>query len=51
VFVLNIALAALAAWTIISPAASVQVAALVAGCILVGWLLRRFATKRVEPAP
>jgi UDP-N-acetylmuramyl pentapeptide phosphotransferase/UDP-N-acetylglucosamine-1-phosphate transferase len=50
VFALNIALAALAAWTIRSPTPRVQVAGLVLGCILVGLLLRRFATKRAEPA-
>ena len=50
VFVLNLALAALAAWTIVSPTPSVQVVALAAGCILVGWLLRRFATKQTEQA-
>jgi len=51
VFALNIALAMLAAWTILMPTPLVQVAGLVAGCILVGWLLRRFATKRREVSP
>ncbi len=48
VFALNLALAALAAWTIHTPTPFVQVAALLIGCALVGGLLRRFATKRAE---
>jgi UDP-N-acetylmuramyl pentapeptide phosphotransferase/UDP-N-acetylglucosamine-1-phosphate transferase len=48
VFALNLLLAALAAWTIHYPTPFVQVAALLIGCILVGALLRRFATKRPE---
>jgi UDP-N-acetylmuramyl pentapeptide phosphotransferase/UDP-N-acetylglucosamine-1-phosphate transferase len=50
VFGLNIALAALAAWTIAQPVPWVQVTALAAGCLLVGSLLRRFATKQRELA-
>jgi len=48
VFGLNLALAALAAWTIHTPTPFVQIAALLIGCALVGALLRRFATKRPE---
>jgi UDP-N-acetylmuramyl pentapeptide phosphotransferase/UDP-N-acetylglucosamine-1-phosphate transferase len=43
VFALNVALTALAAATILAPSPPVALAALAAGCVLVGLLLRRFA--------
>ena len=46
VFVLNVALAGLALATLLWPAWPVQVGAVIAGCALVGSVLRRFATPR-----
>ena len=43
VFGLNLALAGLAAMTLLWPSAAVQIAALAAGVVLVGLVLRRFA--------
>ncbi|WP_445502768.1 MraY family glycosyltransferase [Microvirga sp. G4-2] len=47
VFMLNLALAALAAMTLVWPSSVVQVAALAAGLLLVGLVLRRFSHPRV----
>jgi len=47
VFLLNLALAALAAVTLVWPSSVVQVAALLAGLALVGLLLRRFSNPRL----
>ncbi|MCG7392874.1 glycosyltransferase family 4 protein [Microvirga sp. ACRRW] len=47
VFVLNLALAALAAVTLVWPSAPVQISALLAGVLLVGFVLRRFSHPRV----
>ena len=46
VFGLNLALAGLAAMTLLWPSAAVQIAALAAGVVLVGLVLRRFARPR-----
>jgi UDP-N-acetylmuramyl pentapeptide phosphotransferase/UDP-N-acetylglucosamine-1-phosphate transferase len=46
VFGLNLVLAGLAAMTLVWPSGVVQIAALVAGAVLVGLVLRRFATPR-----
>jgi UDP-N-acetylmuramyl pentapeptide phosphotransferase/UDP-N-acetylglucosamine-1-phosphate transferase len=46
VFVLNLALATLAAVTLIWPSSVVQIGALAAGLLLVGWVLRRFSHPR-----
>jgi UDP-N-acetylmuramyl pentapeptide phosphotransferase/UDP-N-acetylglucosamine-1-phosphate transferase len=51
VFGLNVILAALAAGTLLWPSGGVQIASLLAGVILVGLLLRRFATPRSRPIP
>ncbi|HEY7384731.1 MAG TPA: glycosyltransferase family 4 protein [Beijerinckiaceae bacterium] len=48
VFVLNLALAALAACTIVWPAWSVQLAALLLGAIMVGFVLWRFSAPAVR---
>jgi UDP-N-acetylmuramyl pentapeptide phosphotransferase/UDP-N-acetylglucosamine-1-phosphate transferase len=48
VFGLNLALAALAAMTLVWPSGVVQVAALLAGLVLVGLVLRRFSKARPE---
>lgn len=48
VFALNICLAGLAAWTILSPTPIAQILALLAGSALVGLLLRRFSQARLE---
>ena len=48
VFGLNLALAGLAAMTLLWPSAAVQIAALTAGVVLVGLVLRRFARPHPE---
>ncbi|WP_099509837.1 MraY family glycosyltransferase [Microvirga ossetica] len=48
VFGLNLALAGLAAMTLLWPSAAVQIAALTAGLVLVGLVLRRFARSHPE---
>jgi UDP-N-acetylmuramyl pentapeptide phosphotransferase/UDP-N-acetylglucosamine-1-phosphate transferase len=47
VFVLNLALAALAAVTLLWPSSVVQIGALAAGLLLVGFVLRRFSHPRM----
>jgi UDP-N-acetylmuramyl pentapeptide phosphotransferase/UDP-N-acetylglucosamine-1-phosphate transferase len=51
VFVLNLALAALAASTLVWPTPMVRIASLIAGVILVGLLLRRFSRPCPEASP
>jgi UDP-N-acetylmuramyl pentapeptide phosphotransferase/UDP-N-acetylglucosamine-1-phosphate transferase len=48
VFGLNLVLAGLAAMTLVWPSGAVQVAALAAGAVLVGLVLRRFSRPRLE---
>ncbi|QRM29524.1 glycosyl transferase [Microvirga sp. VF16] len=48
VFGLNLVLAGLAAMTLVWPSSAVQIAALVAGAVLVGLVLRRFSQPRLE---
>ncbi len=46
VFALNLALAALAYATLLTQSDLAHIAAFAAGCLLVNWLLHRFAQKR-----
>ncbi len=46
VFVLNLALAALAYATLLMQSHLAHIAAFAAGCLLVSWLLYRFSQKR-----
>lgn len=48
VFGLNLVLAGLAAMTLVWPSSTMQIAALVAGAVLVGLVLRRFSQPRME---
>jgi UDP-N-acetylmuramyl pentapeptide phosphotransferase/UDP-N-acetylglucosamine-1-phosphate transferase len=48
VFVVNLALAVLATWTILQPGPAVELAAVVFGTVIVGWCLRRFTREQAE---
>lgn len=48
VFAVNVALALLAAWTVVQPEPAVELAAVIFGTVIVGWCLRRFTRRHVE---